>query len=443
MIKSRNDFEYLREGKSLFGHKQFDKESIEAFNKIEKHLIDYLSTSLSPDDVLNNFVRIVRYSKFPSIWYKAFADKNLFNSFLKVCEFSQKSADILSSNEDLQEFFLTKKVFEPLTKKTAANLSLNKLIFILSINFTLKKISSEIISEYLVHFYKHKIISIAESIINPELSGNNFFIASLGSVGTGEVNFHSDIDLLFITDGTKNNFKSEKIFQKLLSVMRKELLPIEIDCRLKPEGKNSSLVWSFEQYRKYLSERARIWELQALTKVNFVYGNKNLFNKFIKLVENRIANESEVMIRNEVAEMRKKIISPGIASITKNLNIKKAAGGLTDIEFLIQLFILCNPFLYKNIHGKYLLEVLDEFDDSIFPNEDKAGLEKRYTFLKQLIFVYQNLFNSKNVSISTEQKNNLLLSFAMGFDSPQKFQLHLDSILKQNKKLFEKYLMRG
>lgn len=442
-INSRNDLNYLREGKGLFGQKQFDKDTIEAFNKIEKYLMEYLSSALQPDEVLNNFVRIIRSSVFPSIWYKAFYDKKLFASFLKICEFSQKSVDILSDNEELQEFFLTKKVFETLTKRSLSSLSINQLIFILSVRFALNKITDEKISNFLAHFYKLKISGIANLIVKPELAEQNFFIAALGSVGTSEATFHSDIDLLIITNGSESRVNSEPLFQKYLLKLREDLFPIEVDCRLKPEGKNSPLAWNIDQYSKYLNERVRVWELQAMTKVHFVYGSKRLFGRFLTLIENRIRKESENSLKKEIPEMRRKIFMSGIDVSGKSTNIKKSTGGLVDIEFVIQFLILCHPILYKTTRGKSLVKVISGFDSSIISDQDKNEMIVRYRFLKRLIAVYQNLFNTKNYLVNSEQKKNELLAYLMGFDSTTKYIAHLDSVMKQNNKIFEKYLLRG
>ncbi len=110
--KAEKDFIYLSEGKGLLGQKEFDKNTIESFSKIEPQLIKYLDNCLQPDLVLQNFVRIIRNITFPSIWYNEFLDKIFFDSFLKICELSQKSIDLFAEDTDLHEYFLTRRVFQ-------------------------------------------------------------------------------------------------------------------------------------------------------------------------------------------------------------------------------------------------------------------------------------------------------------------------------------------
>ncbi len=87
-VRARNNYEFLRTGKSLLGTKQFDSRTIEAFEKISKRLNDYLSKSSDPDFVLENFAKIIRTVPLPKIWYDEFTDEKFFNLFLTMCEFS-------------------------------------------------------------------------------------------------------------------------------------------------------------------------------------------------------------------------------------------------------------------------------------------------------------------------------------------------------------------
>ena len=92
----------------------------------------------------------------------------------------------------------------------------------------------------------------------------------------------SDIDLIAVGNNI-NNFPSiQNDFQLLLTEFQKQLNPFKVDFRLRPEGKNSPLVWDLETYKDYFNRRARVWEYQSLLKLQFVTGDKTLFNKFKK-----------------------------------------------------------------------------------------------------------------------------------------------------------------
>src|SRR5690606_935137 len=125
---------------------------------------------------------------------------------------------------------------------------------------------------------------ISNIIINSsrEKSWNdNFLVLAMGSFGSNQLSFASDIDLIFIVQNIDSYPSIQTDFQKMLGAIKEELNGLEVDCRLRPEGKSSQLVWDLDEYKKYFLVRARIWELQAFTKCRFFSGNKNIFKDFL------------------------------------------------------------------------------------------------------------------------------------------------------------------
>ena len=110
--------------------------------------------------------------------------------------------------------------------------------------------------------------------------------------------FASDVDLIFAVKNSGKYQNIQKDFQELLGNLKKELSPFSVDCRLRPEGASSQLVWDFEKYLEYLNNRARIWELQAFLKASFISGNEKLFVKLSETFQQRVSKLSE----KEIAE---------------------------------------------------------------------------------------------------------------------------------------------
>jgi [glutamine synthetase] adenylyltransferase / [glutamine synthetase]-adenylyl-L-tyrosine phosphorylase len=94
--------------------------------------------------------------------------------------------------------------------------------------------------------------------------------------------FASDIDLIFVVEKLDKKGELQKEFQNILLKLKKDFSPYNVDCRLRPEGKSSQLVWEIGSYKNYLKDRARVWELQAFTKLNFLYGDKKIYSSFKK-----------------------------------------------------------------------------------------------------------------------------------------------------------------
>src|SRR5690606_3801825 len=117
---------------------------------------------------------------------------------------------------------------------------------------------SKIYSEYL----SDKISNIIINSSREKSWNDNFLVLAMGSFGSNQLSFASDIDLIFIVQNIDSYPSIQTDFQKMLGAIKEELNGLEVDCRLRPEGKSSQLVWDLDEYKKYFLVRARIWELQ-------------------------------------------------------------------------------------------------------------------------------------------------------------------------------------
>lgn len=434
--KALQNLRYLSEGTGLLGRKSSDKSSILAFQKVEPDLMKYLKKSSQPDLVLQNFVRIIKEAAFPSIWYNAFYDKVFFKSFLTLIEFSQKSVDLFAEDKDLREHFLSKRVFEKLDKNSFQTFSVKKILFTLAVQFTLNKIGFAELSKTLSDYFRLRISNImdesfAKSKITPE-----YFIAGLGSFGTKEMTFASDIDLIFVVEKLDSKVELQREFQNILLKLKEEFSPFSVDCRLRPEGKSSLLVWELKSYADYLKDRARIWELQAFTKLSFVCGEKKLFTKFLNIISNRVRNESKSEIKTEMAEMRKKIYP----KTTSSFNIKKSRGGLTDIEFVIQFLILSNSNLFKKFSGNNIIKNITILTKEKSASDKLIKLNDSFSFLKTVELLNQNIFNNSLPVIPQNEEKIETLAERMYIKNKEDFLVTLQTHAKINQSLFEKTL---
>jgi len=428
--RAEKNLKYLRSGLGYFEQKEFDSKTIELFNHIEPALIKYLEKCSSPDVTLDNFVKIIRASKFPSIWYSQFLNKNYFKSFLKVCEFCSKAVDILILDKSLEEMFLSKEVLIKNIEDYISNYKINQLIFLLSVQFSLSLISTEKISNLICKYIDLRIGELS-SQYNAKY---NYFIGGLGSYGSYMLNFSSDIDLIIITDNVNKYSEIQDDFQKLLRVLQNELKPFDIDVRLRPEGKSSPLVWGVDSYKNYLETRARIWEFQSLSKIRFISGNKNLFKRFKSILISHIKSLDMTYVTKEMLHMYRLIMKENIPRYDSSFNIKKQNGGLVTIDFLIQSQFFNNP----ELQGKKTINVIKNLK-KIFPHEDYELLLNNYLFLRKVEFAIQCIFNTTSAIFpATEEKKSMIASFFK--ITIEELQKKLSSVIKSNILLFEKYV---
>jgi glutamate-ammonia-ligase adenylyltransferase len=256
----------------------------------------------------------------------------------------------------------------------------------------------------------------------------------MGSFGSKELTFASDVDLIFVVSDIQNYEGIQKDFQNLLQIFKDNLPGIEIDCRLRPEGKTSQLVWDIEDYKKYFSNRARIWELQSFTKCRFVSGNADLFNSFYTHYIQTVSGKDSTTIKKEMFEMRKKLY-PAIDAL---FNIKKSSGGLADIDFIVSFYLLTNPDLLivrneKGIYNSFELIQKVSTKEIIFNQ-----LEENYYLLKKIELVNQLIFNNRLSKIPAEETKIKKLAKELGFSNSELFLNKLSSIIEQTRKQYQK-----
>ena len=438
---AQKNLQYLREGKGLLGQKQFDTSSINLFQKIESELNEYLTSSKNPDLVLQNFARVIKSISLPSIWYREFLDKAIFEKFLFLCEYSQKAIDLFAEDDDLREFFITRKVFEKVSGSSLHSFNTKKILFTLTVQFALKIISAVRVSELLSGFFRKAIQKITCESAGLNKHNDEYAIAAMGSFGSGEMTFASDVDLIFIVNDLNSYPEIQKDFQELFLQLKEHLKPFDVDCRLRPEGKSSILVWDLKSYKSYVQKRARTWELQAFCKLSFVSGNKKIFNGLVRSISHRIKSENKLLIKKEILDMRKKLYPQDINSVSKLFNVKKSRGGLADIEFVLQYLILTSDNFFPKCRGKNIIRITEIFNKSIKGSKDFNILSSNFIFLKKLTFTIQSAFNNSVSLLSFSDDKISIISFLLGYNSINEFKEELAGIINSNQIIFDKYLL--
>ena len=139
----------------------------------------------------------------------------------------------------------------------------------------------------------------------------------MGKMGGGELNYHSDLDIIYIydrqgeTNGERRISNHEyfaKVGQKIISILTtqtREGYVYKIDTRLRPSGNAGPLVTSLDSFRSYHRDEAQIWERQALTKARVVYGDGALVKGIEEVIRDTVygagADES---VRKEIHRLR-------------------------------------------------------------------------------------------------------------------------------------------
>ena len=183
-----------------------------------------------------------------------------------------------------------------------------------------------------------------------------FIVLGYGKLGGIELGYKSDLDLVFLHRGTAgqtaggprsidNNTFYARLGQRIihvLSTVTPSGAAYEIDMRLRPSGNSGMLVSSLKAFEKYQRESAWTWEQQALVRARVVAGEKALADEFNNLRQTVLMQSRDKQIlRTEVEQMREKMRKHlGRPSKEGKYSLKQGAGGIVDIEFMVQFAVL-------------------------------------------------------------------------------------------------------
>jgi len=172
----------------------------------------------------------------------------------------------------------------------------------------------------------------------------NFLVIGYGKLGGFELGAGSDLDLVFLHDAElAQQPKFHQLTRRLLSylMMQTYFGPLyDVDIRLRPAGRDGTMVSTLAGFDRYQSDKAWLWEHQALLRARPVAGAERLASEFERVRQTIVGRKRDRnQTREQIVLMRERMRS-GIAVKTKDLQLKQGRGGIVDIEFMVQYLAL-------------------------------------------------------------------------------------------------------
>jgi [glutamine synthetase] adenylyltransferase / [glutamine synthetase]-adenylyl-L-tyrosine phosphorylase len=210
-------------------------------------------------------------------------------------------------------------------------------------------------------------------------------VIGMGKLGGRELNYVSDVDVLFVGAGDRDAMtRGAERFMRLLGRPTPQGQTYEIDANLRPEGRDGALVRTLDSYAQYYERWAKTWEFQALLKARPVAGDAELGAAFTELITpfvwpDRLEADrvAEIQRMKEVVERSKPVQRHGARQL------KLAPGGLRDIEFAVQLLQLVHGRHDPLLRSPNTLTALTALADGGYVDEGDAQLfSDAYQFLR-------------------------------------------------------------
>ncbi len=232
-----------------------------------------------------------------------------------------------------------------------------------------------------------------------EESGNpaTACIIALGKLGSYELNYYSDIDIMFIHSSDKGhagkltlNEFFQRVFQKVFRLMTQitpEGKPYEVDLDLRPFGKSGPISMSLRSAELYYESYGRTWERFALLRARYCAGDEELYRAFEREVKEPFVFRKSVDYRilEEIQLIKAQIASEAKKRLLGKNNIKTGEGGIREVEFTVQSIVLLlggkSPFLRESNTFRAIWKLNQK---GVFSNEEAIFLERAYEFLRRL-----------------------------------------------------------
>lgn len=237
--------------------------------------------------------------------------------------------------------------------------------------------------------------------------GLGLAVVALGKLGGRELNYHSDLDLIFIYGPTEEAEAPParttpapggalgpqeffaKVAQLLLLVLQlatREGYVYKIDTRLRPSGRSGPLVTSIEGFERYHAESSAVWERQALIRARVACGPASLRERIDQIIERfvygRGLTDAELA---EIGRLRRRMERELAREDARHVNLKLGPGGLVDIEFLAQALALKHGHDRPALRQRATRPLLDALGaEGLLTPEEHATLVAAHSFLRGL-----------------------------------------------------------
>ena len=266
-------------------------------------------------------------------------------------------------------------------------------------------------------------------------------VLGLGKLGGHELNFSSDVDLIFtypepgITDGEKQ-VTNEQFFTKLgrtlvkmLGENTKDGIVFRTDMRLRPYGASGPLVMHFDEMETYYQDQGREWERYALIKARPVAGDKTAGYRLLDILSPFVFRRYLDFSAFESLRDMKRRINLEVRKTGMKDNIKLGPGGIREIEFFGQMFQLVRGGVLSDLKYRSIIKVLDVLkSENIVAGDVTDGLKSAYEFLRNTEHRIQMLKDQQTHSIPKEACDRLRVAVGMGFGNFNDFKDALNDV---------------
>jgi glutamate-ammonia-ligase adenylyltransferase len=423
-------------------------------------LANRLSDLADPDMALNNLERFVLAARNPLAMASLFErDPQSLSILLVIFSTSQHLSDLLITDHESYDLLRltegTPVYRDTLADELAAEVAVltdERDVLAALRRFkrreTLRIAYGDIVKHQRLEVVTSQISFLAEALIEAAVQaawrrlaekrgqprGTNgsparFTVLGMGKLGGAELNYSSDVDLIFLYDvdgetAGPRPVSNGEFFDRLAREVVRLLTETtelgtawRVDMRLRPEGERGPFVCSLEQALHYYDVLGRTWERQAYIKARPVAGDRQLGEDFLSRLEPWIYRKYLGLADiTGIKALKRRIEQRAAREGAESLNVKTGHGGIRDVEFAIQFLQLLNGGDLADLRTGNTLSAIGRLEQVGCLNPQEASfLTDSYVFLRRIEHLLQIMFDLQTHELPARPDEVRKLALRMGY----------------------------
>lgn len=262
---------------------------------------------------------------------------------------------------------------------------------------------------------------LAHAVQRTGIEPRSFVVLAMGKLGGGELNYSSDIDLLFMSAERAGDYLrlGQALIETLSNITSTGFL-YRVDMRLRPWGRDGALVIPAEAYTDYLNRHAQLWEKQALLKARPIAGDLDLGAAWLARAEPLIFGNLPEQIRSSVYIMKRRTEQLLEEKGHNWGEVKLGEGSIRDVEFVVQYLQLAFGGRFHELRSRSTLQALPRLvKRGLIRGDEQRILASGYIFLRTIEHYLQIMHYQQTHKLPSHPGAIQLLARRLGFQGAQ------------------------
>jgi glutamate-ammonia-ligase adenylyltransferase len=432
-----------------------------ALAKIFPHLSRACAASADPGRALMNFERLVAALPNPNMFYHYLQEApDRLDLLVKVFAHSQALSDTLARNASYFHFLIAPETLKVPREKKWLAAELARLLMPARVpaekydvvrrfrrRETLRIGTRDLVGQATVEETTLELSNLADVCLQAvyeiaavklqaefKVRGSRFTVIGMGKLGGQELNYSSDVDVIFVYGEDEQLtpvISAHQFYTKLaeeivraVGTKSDEGTIFRIDLRLRPEGSSGPLARSLESCENYYAEWGETWERMALVKARPVAGDAGLGAEFVEMVQPFVySRHAGTSIIQQMAALKQRIEDEVVRDDRLTRHVKLGIGGIREIEFIVQSFQILRGGRIPALRERSTLRALPLLVKARSLNDKEAGaLAHAYRFLRNVEHRLQMEMELQTHTIPDEEHAQYRLARSLGFKTVEQFQ---------------------